>query len=248
MRKFTLAAALLVALTATSVAVAHGIGGAKTATSVAGTFTATAGKVTSQTCTSTDGKTIVVTTGDYSGSATGSTDLTGAIKLHARSVINTTDDVGTVTGQFRIDQNGRDTRAAFASVYDHGTISGLADGRVHQPSARLVSNLSATFSPASGFTNGKLGGDTAGGSAVEVSNVAAPCRGAIPPTARTEARGQISALSADSITVSGLTCGIPSAASADVNKRFKTGDTVEIRCTYANGQLTLAKIEGGSHH
>jgi hypothetical protein len=248
MRKLTLAAAVVVALVATSVAVAHGIGGAKTATSVAGTFTATAGKVTSQTCTSTDGKTIVVTTGDYSGSATGSTDLTGAIKLHARSVINTTDGVGTVTGAFRIDQSGRDTRAAFASVYDHGTIAGLADGRVHQPSARLLANLSATFSPTTGFTNAKLGGGTAGGSAVEVSNVAAPCKGPIPPAGRTEARGQISALSADSITVSGLTCGIPSATSADVNKRFKTGDSVEIRCTYANGQLTLAKIESGTRH
>jgi hypothetical protein len=251
MRKSALAAVALVALVVASVAVAHGTGGTQLASSVSGTFTAAVagGKVSNKTCTTTGGKTIETTTGKYTGTASGVTDLAGAITVTAHSVINTTDGVGTVSGQLRINpSSGGDTVATFRSVFDHGTVTGLAVGRVHQPGAALVANLSASFSPTSGFTNGKIGGGTAGGSAIEVSGGAGACRGAIPPTARTEALGTISALSAGSITVAGLTCGLPSAVAADVNRRYKTGDRVEIHCTFANGAMTLKSIEGRGHH
>ena len=41
----------------------------------------------------------------------------------------------------------------------------------------------------------------------------------------------------------GLTCAIPADKSADVNAKFKQGDTAEIRCAFANGQNTLTRIE-----
>ena len=63
MRKMTYLAALLVALVATGYAVADGIEGANSASAVAGTFTATGSSTSSRTCTTTDGKTIVVTNG-----------------------------------------------------------------------------------------------------------------------------------------------------------------------------------------
>ena len=63
MRKLMLFSAGLVALLATSVAVAHGIEGAKTAKAVAGTFTAATSNVSTRTCTTSDGKAIVVTDG-----------------------------------------------------------------------------------------------------------------------------------------------------------------------------------------
>jgi len=242
MRKFTFAAVALVALVVTSFAVAHGIEGAKSAKAVAGTFSATGTSTSSRTCTTTDGKTIVVTDGKYTGVAAGDTDLTGPITLRARSVINTTDNVGTVEGRFSIDvANGRDTSGSYAAVYSQGAIAGLAVGKAHQPNAKLIANLSATFSAASGFTGAKLGGGTAGGTAVEVGP--GSCRPSKPTAEKSEAHGTISALSTTSITVAGLTCAIPADKSADVNAKFHQNDTAEIHCALVSGTNTLTKIE-----
>ena len=98
------------------------------------------------------------------------------------------------------------------------------------------------FAAATGFTSGKLGGATAGGSAVEVG-----ASGACKPTStkpeKSEARGTIRALSASSVTVAGLSCAIPADKSAEINAKFKQGDTASIECSFANGQNTLRKIE-----
>lgn len=241
MRKLTLTLVGLVALAVTSVAVAHGIEGAKTAKSVAGTFSATASSVKTRTCTTSDNKTITITDGRYTGTATGDADLTGPITLHARSVVNTTDDIGTVTGSYRINVAGRDTAGAFTSVYDHGNLAGLALGAVHSPGGRLVANLSSGFSASGGFTGAKLGGGTAGGSAVEVAP--GSCKPATTKPERSEARGTVSAISSTSITVAGLTCAIPADQAQKVNDKVKQGDRVEIRCSLVNGQNTLAKVE-----
>src|SRR3954447_17480362 len=192
MRKLTFLVAALVALTATSFAVAHGIEGAKNATAVAGTFTATAGATSSRTCTTSDNKTIVVTDAKYTGTATGAADLTGPITLRARSVVNTTDGVGTVTGSLAVDASGKNTRAAYSAVYAHGKIAGLAVGRAHESKTALLANLSAAFDPATGFTNGKLGGGTDGGSAVEIGSSGA--KPAEPTHEKSSARGTISLL------------------------------------------------------
>jgi hypothetical protein len=241
MRKVTFAAVVLVALVATSFAVAHGIEGAKSAKSVAGTFSATGSTTSTRTCTTTDGKTIVVTDGKYTGAAAGDPDLTGAITLRARSVINTTDNVGTVDGRFSIDASGKNTEGAYSAVYDHGAIAGLAAGRAHESKAKLIANLSATFSSASGFTAGKLGGGTAGGGAVELG--AGSCKPSHTSPEKSEARGTISALSTTSITVAGLTCAITPDMSADVNAKFKTNDSAAIKCSLVSGTNTLTKIE-----
>lgn len=245
MRKVVLTMAGLAALAATSVAVAHGIDGAKTAKAVAATFSASAGATTSRTCTTTDGKTITITDGKYTGTAAGDADLAGAITLRVRSVVNTTDKVGTVNGAFRIDVSGRDTWGAFASVYDNGAIAGFATARAHDPGLKVVGNLSATFDPSTGFTGGKIGGGTTGGSAVELGR--GSCKPSQTQQEHSAARGAISALSTASLTVAGLTCNLPPDKSADINAKFKTGDNVEIRCDFANGQNTLTRIEKRGH-
>lgn len=241
MRRVVLTVAGLAALVTTSVAVAHGIEGARTAKAVAATFSASAGTTTSRTCTTSDGKSITVTDGKYAGTALGDADLAGAITLRVRSVVDTTDKIGTVSGAYRIDVSGRDTFGAFSSVYDNGGIAGFTTARAHDPGTRVVGNLSATFDPATGFIGGKIGGGTAGGSAVELG------RGSCKPTRQqrehSAARGAISALSTASVTVAGLMCNLPSDKSADINAKFKTGDDVEIRCDFANGQNTLTRIE-----
>jgi hypothetical protein len=246
MRKLLLTIVGLVALTATSVAVAHGIKGAGSERSVSATFSASAaGNVATRTCTSSDAKTITVTSGMYTGAASGDPGLTGALTLRAHSVVNTTDNVGVVTGTFRIDvANGRDTRGIFTAVYDHGTIAGLLVGRAHDPGARLLANFSATFNPASGFTGAKIGGGTAGGGAVEIG--ARGCRPQIVHPMHSEAHGAISALSPASITVAGLTCTIRTAWRASgllPRLGLKVGDRVEIRCDRINGENTLTRIE-----
>src|SRR5437667_2592174 len=161
MRRLLLVAAAIAALTAASVAVAEGIEGAKTAKSVAGTFSATSATVSTRTCTTSDGKALAITNAKYTGTASGDPDLTGPITLRARSVINTTDNVGVVEGALRIDvASGRDTFATYSTVYDHGNVAGLAIGRAHDPSPRLVASMSAGFSANGGFTGGKFGGGT----------------------------------------------------------------------------------------
>ena len=241
MRRLLLVAAAIAALTAASVAVAEGIEGAKTAKSIAGTFSATSANVSTRTCTTSDGKSLSITLARYTGQSTGDPDLSGAITLRARSIINTTDNVGVVEGALRIDvASGRDTYATYATVYDHGNVAGLAIGRAHDPSARLVANMSAGFSANGGFTGGKFGGGTSAGSAVELG----PGRcGTKAPAEKSEARGTISALSSSSLTVAGLTCAIPSDKSAAVNSHFKVGDRAEIHCALMNGTNTLTKIE-----
>jgi hypothetical protein len=245
MRKVVLTMAGLAALVTTGVAVAHGIEGAKTAKAVAATFSATAGTTTSRTCTTTDAKSITVTVGKYTGTVLGDADLAGAITLRVRSVINTTDKVGLVNGAYRIDVSGRDTVGAFSSVYDNGAVAGLTTARAHDPGLRIVGNLSATFDPAAGFTGGKIGGGTTGGSAIELGGGA--CKPSQPTREHSAARGAISALSTASVTVAGLTCNLPSSKSADINAKFKTGDNVEIRCDFAGGQNTLTRIEKRGH-
>jgi hypothetical protein len=242
MRKLTFVAVVLVALVATSYAVANGIEGAKSAQAVVGTFSAAGTSTSSKTCTTTNGKTIVVTDGKYTGVAAGGADLTGPITLRARSVVNTTDNVGTVEGRFSIDvANGKNTDGSYSAVYDKGAIAGLASGKAHQSNSKLLANLSATFSAASGFTDGKLGGATAGGSAVELA--AGSCKSAKTTSEKSSAHGPITALSTTSITVALVTCTIPADKSADVNAKFKTNDNVTINCSIVNGTSTLTKIE-----
>jgi hypothetical protein len=241
MRKWVLMAAGLAALVAASVAVAHGIEGAKTAKGVAATFSASAGAISSRTCTTTDGKSITVTNGKYTGTATGDADLAGAITLRVRSVINTTDKVGTVSGAFRIDVSGRDTVGAFSSVYDKGAIAGLATARAHGPGTKIVGNLSAAFDPASGFAAGsKIGGGTNGGSAVELGR--GSCKPAQTHPEHSAARG-VATLTSSTITVAGLQCNLPADRAAAINAKFRSGDTVQIRCDFSNGANTLTRIE-----
>jgi hypothetical protein len=247
LRRLTFIAAGLAALLASSIALAHGIEGAKSAKAVSTGFSAAAGKTSSKTCTTTDGKTITITNGLYTGTATGDPDLTGAITLSAHSVVNS-DGVGEVNGQLRIDvSGGRDTFANYSAVYDHGNIAGLAVGHSRNAGAGLLANLSATFGSTTGFQSGKLGGGTAGGSAVELGP-ARCARQQQPPAEKSEAHGTISHLDSGSITVAGLTCAIAAGDSAAVNAKFHMNDVVEIHCSLQNGTNTLDHIEAKHHH
>jgi hypothetical protein len=239
MRKAMLIAAGVGALAAAQLAVAVGLhNNAKSVKEVVGTFNASAASTKTRTCTTTDGKTLAVTNGRYTGAALGDPDLAGPIRIAAHSVINTTDGVGFVEGRFRIDVPGRDTVANFTAVYDHGAIAGFARGQARTPHARLLANISAGFSAGGGFINAKIG-NTGGGSAVEVGPGRCQPR---PGTETSSARGTISQLTQGLITVAALTCTIPPSMSAQVNSRFKVGERAEIHCKVVGADNTLVKI------
>jgi hypothetical protein len=238
-RTLTLAALVVAALAAASIAVARGLDDTKNARAVTGTFAATtASHLNTRTCTTSDNKALVVTDGMYTGTASGDPDLTGNATLRAHSVINTTDGIGRVTGTLRIDVAGRDTQAQFDTVYSGGTIAGLAVGHAHDPAARLIANLSAGFTSTGGFTSGKLGGST-GGAAVEMTP--GTCHAIRTIKEHSAARGTVGANSGSSITVAGLTCAVPSTLQSKV-ANFPMGSRAEIRCTLVSGVNTLDAI------
>lgn len=234
-----IAAVAVAALAGAGVAVAHDIdGGTPSVSAVAGSFTATSvtGSDT-RSCTTSAGKTIVSTKATYTGTASGSPDLTGTATIAARSTIDTTDGIGVVEGMLRIGK----TQSRFSAVYDHGSIAGIASGHGATPHAQLLANVSATFSPTAGLSGGKIGG-TSGGSAVEL----AP-GGCASSHDSSEARGSITAVSSSSITVAGLTCTVPAALAAKVGA-LALGTRVEIKCSLASGTATLVKIGATSGH
>jgi hypothetical protein len=240
MRKFTVVAVGVLVLATAGLAVGQGLNSTKTVKAVAGTFTATtASSVQTRTCATSDGKTIAVSHGYYSGIAAGDPDLAGPITLEVRSVINTTEDVGAVRGRLTIDvASGKDTAAHFDAVYEHGALAGLARGHAHAPGVEVLANLSAGFSTAGGFTNGKLGG-TAGGSAVELGP--GRCVPNRPIHQTSQARGTVSAVSSLSITVAGLTCAVPGSLVAKVGT-LGVGDRAEIRCELVASTNTLVGL------
>jgi hypothetical protein len=169
MRKYLIVAVGVLALATAGLAVAKGLKSSKAAKAVAGTFTATTpSHVDTKTCTTADGKTIVTSHGRYAGLSAGDPEFTGPITLDVHSVINTTDDVGAVTGKLKVTTASGKTNAHFDAVYDGGNLAGLAGGHAGDPGVKLLANLSAGFTTAGGLTSGMLGGGTAGGSAVEL--------------------------------------------------------------------------------
>lgn len=239
MKSLIIAAIAVAALTGAGVAVAHGIdGGTQSVSAVTGSFTATSvtGSDT-RSCTNSAGKTIASTKATYSGTASGSPDLTGPATIQARSTIDTTDGLGAVDGTLRIGK----TQSHFSAVYDHGSIGGIASGHGATPHVQLVGNVSATFSTTAGFTGGKIGG-AAGGSAVEL------VPGGCPSSQESsEAEGSITAVSSTSITVAGLTCTVPVSLATKV-LALAVGTRVEIKCSLSNGTTTLVKIGTKSGH
>jgi hypothetical protein len=246
MRKIVWITAAIAALVGAGVAVAHQID-TKSITQVSATFTATTPSVVkTSTCTGSDG-TYTKTDATYTGTST-STDpnLNGSISIDTDSLLNTTTNVGTVTGRIRFG-SGNDNGTQFTAVYSTGNIAGLATGREGggDSGTQLVANLSAAFSTTGGFSSGKLGGGTTGGNAVELSQ--GGCKPAPAPQPDTiEVRGAVSAVSSTSITAAGVTCTIPTNLTSQVaSLNLTNGSQVDMTCTAASGTNTLSKISAG---
>jgi hypothetical protein len=230
------------ALAVAGVAVAKGLD-VQAVKQVGATFTAaTVVNSSTSTCTNADG-TFVVTKAEYLGTASSSEpSLNGPLRLKVTSLINTTKNLGVVSGRFRIDTaSSRDTTASLHAVYANGQVHGLVSGRVKDPSAGLLGDLSSGFSATGGFTNGKLGGTDGGGAAVRLQR--GDCKRAQTVGAqRVRARGAVTAVSSTSLTVAGVACAVPTTLARRLTD-VRSGDVVEIRCALLNGVLTLTEID-----
>lgn len=247
MRRLILITAAGLALLGAGIAVAHE-GGSKSVKQVAATFTATSGSnVQTSTCTGSDNVTYTTTRGRWSGTAAttapaGDTSLTGNATVDAEVIVNSAGD-GFVSGKVRIDGSNH-TSAWFEGVISGGShIAGLAEGRGSAGWSRLVANLSADWTSAGGFTNGKLGGGAAGGNAVVLTS-----GGCKPPRPETiELHGNVT-IGSGVVTVAGVNCTVPANLATTVANNFHTGDRVEVKCANASGTNTLLRIEGKGHH
>src|SRR5581483_2392720 len=157
MRKLVLSTVALAALAGSGLAIAHGFD-TRSIKAVGSTFTTTpVGTVQTSTCTGADGS-YTRSHGTYTGTvsnATGDANLNGPITIDAKSLINTSTNVGVVTAHIRF---GSDAS---------GNVAGLVEGHAPGSTAALLGNLSAAFSTTNGFTNGNIGGANSGG-AVEL--------------------------------------------------------------------------------
>jgi hypothetical protein len=246
MRKLVWITVAIAALAGAGMAVAHHAD-SKSVKAVSATFTATTPSVVkTNTCTGADG-TYVTTDATYTGTSTSSeAGLNGAITIETDTLLNTTTNLGEVSGKIRFGSgHGNDTH--FDAVLSNGNIAGLASGHV-DGGGTLLANISAGFTSAGGFTTGKLGGGTSGGDGVEI--LRGGCKPAPAPKPDTiTARGAVAAVPTTTITVAGVTCTIPPTLAAAVTAlNLVAGTQVEMTCTSAAGVNTLTKISAPGHH
>lgn len=157
----------LIALLTASVAVAkHRDDGTHT-DSVAATFTATQSSVREKTCTGTDGQYRQFHAA-WNGTSTGDPRLSGALRLKAHGLVNTTTQRGQVTGSVHIrSANGKLAHGKLLAVYRDSKLHGVVVGRVKDRSTGAAEELSGSgrlialveVTLAGTQATGRIGGD-----------------------------------------------------------------------------------------
>lgn len=164
---------------------------------------------------------VTATSGTYAGPG---------VRIQARSTIDARTGMGIVDGTLTVGS----TTGTFSAVYDHGRLAGTASGR--DGGRILATSLSASFSPTSGFTAGRLGGRTATAPTVELPG------GCGAPTPLRTVTGTVENAVANSITVSGLTCVVPESLAIEVAFNYGAGTRARIACKPVSGVETLVRI------
>ena len=159
-RTLIIALGALVALVTAAVAVAAVSTAAGVSATTATFSTDKATDVRTRTCTGADGKEFTITNGRYTGQAdfaNPAADLDGPLTINARTVVSTTDDLGYVTGSFRVKDDDTRFAGAFSGTLKGDKLVGFLTGVSRGNHATVLGNLSATFVPGTGFTEGALG-------------------------------------------------------------------------------------------
>jgi hypothetical protein len=251
MRRMTLITAAGLLLVGVGVAVAHGFD-SRSVKEVSAAFTATTvSNLRTSTCTGADGS-YTKSRATYTGAATSTEpSLNGPTTIDATSYVNTTTNVGYVSAAIRIDGSDGRIHAGFQGVLTGGSVVGLTAGGIHhdsdEASTKLLANVSAAFTAASGFASGKIGGDTTAGDAIFIKR--GGCTTPKPPKPeKVKARGAVTAVSTSSIAVAGVTCAVPANSKLqEAVAKVKVTDYVSIECEVANGATTLTHVSGHRH-
>jgi hypothetical protein len=167
--KLWLGIAGLIALLTAGVAVAKHKNGGTHTDSVAATFTATQSSIHEKSCTGTDGQYRRVHA-SWSGTSTGDTRLSGALRMRTRALVNTTTQRGQVTGWIHIrSQNGKLAHGKLVAIFRDGKWYGVIVGRVKDRSTgaaeelsgsgRLIASVEVTLAVPQ--ATGRIGGDGA---------------------------------------------------------------------------------------
>jgi hypothetical protein len=262
-RTLTVALGIAAALVTATVAFAlvPAVVGANEATATFSTATIDKSKVRS--CTA-DAKTWESTDGHYSGTVVSSNVvLAGSLKIHAHTTYSTTDKLGYVDGSFTIKDDDSRVKGKFSGTIKDGKLVGYLTGKSRGSHAKVLGNLSADFAGgATNFSNGQIG---AGSSTAVLAVVAGPVckapkaehgkkaeRSKQEKRARhVEAKGEIAALSGDSITVTGrkgpVTCKVDGSYAVPAGAVLGTKN-VEIKCEAVGDPAvwTLRKLEKDS--
>ena len=161
------AAVAAAALVATGIAAAHSQRTQSTQAAAADFAATTVSQSRSSTCTGSDG-TYQDTTATYTGTATSSDPrLNGPLEIRARSVVNTTEQLGWLDGTFRVRPHERRRRVRVVPRRDRGRQPRRTHDRGgSHDSGKLVASVSAAFTQTGGFASGKLGSGTATGAGV----------------------------------------------------------------------------------
>lgn len=205
--------------------------GDKGTAGVAFAVSATADDSKTRTCTGADG-TYELTRATYRGTISGGRYDGLAAVVRLRSTVNTTENAGLATGRLLVRNGDRlEAKANLAGVFEGGTLTGILTGRDRRGEDRghLLANFSGTLS------GGSLSLTAGSGSAANAAIVfgGTGC-GAKAFTTRVDARGELSALSATSLTVkteSGdITCSLTTAQATRLARDVEVGDRVRVRC------------------
>jgi len=167
---------LIVAAALSAAGVAAARGRTTSVQAASATFTATDVSQLSQvTCSVTGGDTFQATKATYRGTSLSSDPrLAGALTIRAWSLVDTTNGVGHVFGNFRIKGPGTRAHGTLNGAIANGEASGIARGFVRHQWGRIVASMGSTFSPNTGFSTGSLGGSTVGAGFIRSGRWCAP--------------------------------------------------------------------------
>ena len=158
---------------------AAGVAAARKPTSIqaaSATFNApTVSHLSQVTCSVTGGDTFQATIATYRGASSSSDPrLDGALRIRAWSLVDTTNGVGHVFGNFYIKGPGTRAHGTLNGAIANGEASGIARGFVRHQWGRIVASMGSTFDPNTGFSTGSLGGSTAGAGFIRSGRWCAP--------------------------------------------------------------------------
>ena len=167
---------LIVAAALSAAGVAAARGRTTSVQAASATFTATDVSQLSQvTCSVTGGDTFQATKATYRGTSLSSDPrLAGALSIRAWSLVDTTNGVGHVFGNFRIKGPGTRAHGTLNGAIANGETSGIARGFVRHQWGRIVASMGSTFNPNTGFSTGSLGGSTVGAGFIRSGRWCAP--------------------------------------------------------------------------